>query len=175
MGQAPLVEIICERSVLFSYSFKPRPFCFLPFLRCIVGQWGTTKYEQSKICVADNVMEHYGKRIKILHGCPLEGWPNRAWPWPSKPYLPKRVGWPCPVRSSHIRTPVQDFNSFSIILLHYQHHISKNWRPILPCYISRLSHSVFPINSPNWLPCPPTSGVSDIRIELYCKCFIDNL
>ena len=28
------------------------------------------------------------------------------------------------------------------VLLHYQHHISKNWRSILPCYISGLSHSV---------------------------------
>ena len=25
---------------------------------------------------------------------------------------------------------------FHTVLLHFQHHISKNWRPILPCYIS---------------------------------------
>ena len=56
---------------------------------------------------------YYGQRIKILHGCPFKGWPNRA--WPSKPFLPKRVGWPCPVRSALKRTPVHDFNSFSII------------------------------------------------------------
>ena len=34
------------------------------------------KYEQVKIfliCDTNNVVEHYGKRIKILHGCPFEG------------------------------------------------------------------------------------------------------
>ena len=37
------------------------------------------KYEQGKIglqffiCGANNVVEHYGKIIKILHGCPFEG------------------------------------------------------------------------------------------------------
>ena len=30
-------------------------------------------------------------------------------------HQPKRVGWPCPVRSALKRTPVQDFNFFSII------------------------------------------------------------
>ena len=30
-------------------------------------------------------------------------------------HLPKRMGWPSPVRSALKRTPVQDFNSFSII------------------------------------------------------------
>ena len=65
------------------------------------------------ICGANNAVEYYGKRIKILHGCPFEGWPNRARPF--KPFLPKRVGWPCPVRSALKRTPVQDFNSFSIL------------------------------------------------------------
>ena len=30
-------------------------------------------------------------------------------------HLPKRVGWPCLVRSALKRTPVQDFNSFSIM------------------------------------------------------------
>ena len=67
------------------------------------------------LCGTYNVVEHYEKRIKILHSCPFEGWPNRAWPiQPISRYLPKRVGWPCPVRSALKRTPVQDFNSFSI-------------------------------------------------------------
>ena len=65
------------------------------------------------IFCANDIVEHYGKRIEILHGCPFEGWPNRAWPF--KPFLPKWVGWPCPVRSALKRTPVQDFNSFSIL------------------------------------------------------------
>ena len=60
------------------------------------------------LCGANNEVEHYGKRIKILHG------PNRA--WLSKPFLPKRVGWPCPVRSALKRTAVLDFNSFSFDL-----------------------------------------------------------
>ena len=44
------------------------------------------KYNRAKyvsnflICWANNVVEHYGKRIEILHGCPFEGWPSRAWP-----------------------------------------------------------------------------------------------
>ena len=85
----------------------------------------------------------YGKRIKILHGCPFEGWPNRAWPiQPISRFLPKRVGWPCPVRSALKRTPVQDFNSFSIRYI-----ISTTYQKIgdLFCsdYNSGLSHSVF--------------------------------
>ena len=30
-------------------------------------------------------------------------------------HLPKRVGWPCPVRSALKRTPMQDFDSFPIM------------------------------------------------------------
>ena len=68
------------------------------------------------ICCANNAKEYYGKRIKILHGCPFEGWPNRTWPiQPISQFLPKRVGWPCPVSSAFKRTPVKDFNHFSIM------------------------------------------------------------
>ena len=31
------------------------------------------------VVLNNNAVEHYGKRIKILHGCRFEGWPNRAW------------------------------------------------------------------------------------------------
>ena len=41
------------------------------------------------ICGANIVVDYYGKIIKILHGCPFEGWTNRA--WPSKPICQK--GW----------------------------------------------------------------------------------
>ena len=47
-------------------------------------------YEQGKIGLqydATNVVEYYGKMIKILHGCPFEGWSKRA--WPSHPFLHK--------------------------------------------------------------------------------------
>ena len=33
-------------------------------------------------------------------------------------FCKKRVGWPCPVRSALKRTPIQDFNSFSMIFYH---------------------------------------------------------
>merc|ERR1712153_287243 len=47
----------------------------------------------------------------------MGGRPKRAFPnQPISRFLPKRVGWPCPVRSAHKRTPVQDFDSFSIML-----------------------------------------------------------
>ena len=58
-----------------------------------------------------NSVDHYGKRIKIHHGCPFEGWSNR----PISRFLPKRVGWPCPVRSVLKRTPMQDLNYFSVM------------------------------------------------------------
>ena len=48
---------------------------------------------------------------------PVEGAMSHG-PLPIQPisqFLPKRVGWQCPVRSALKRTPVQDFNSFSII------------------------------------------------------------
>ena len=89
------------------------------------------KYEERKIglqffiCFATNVVDHYVKRIKMLHGCPFEGRPNRV--WPSKPFLPKWVGWPCPVRSAPKRTPVQDFNSLSIMFY---------------CIMSRTHHNI---------------------------------
>ena len=67
------------------------------------------------VVLNNNVVEHYEKRIKILHGCPFEGWPNRA--RPSKPFLPKRVG-----RSSK-------GHPCMILILSY-------------CYISWLSNSV---------------------------------
>ena len=63
---------------------------------------------------SNNVVEYYGKRIEILHGHPFEGWPNRA--RPSHPFWQLLVGWPCPVRSALKRTPVQDFNSSSIMV-----------------------------------------------------------
>ena len=83
----------------------------------------------------------YGKRIKILYGCPFEGWPNRA--WPSHPFWQLLVEWPCPVRSALKRTPVQDFNSFSIMFYNI---ISTTYQKIgdlfCPANISGLSHSV---------------------------------
>jgi hypothetical protein len=46
------------------------------------------------------LLEHYGKRIRILHGCLFEGWSNRAQAF--EPFLPKKMGWPCPVRVRNI-------------------------------------------------------------------------
>ena len=61
----------------------------------------------------NNLEENAGKRIKILHGCSFEGWPNRAWP-----VQPQRVEWLCPIRSDLKRTTVLHFNSF-FIMFHY--------------------------------------------------------
>ena len=36
--------------------------------------------------------------------------------WSIGRFLPKRVGWPCHVRSALKRMPVQDFNRFSIMI-----------------------------------------------------------
>ena len=48
---------------------------------------------------------------------------------------------PCQVSTQkNIRAGFQFF--FHNVLLHYQHHISKHWRPIFACHISGLLHSV---------------------------------
>ena len=55
------------------------------------------------------------------------GYSNRA--RPSKPFLPKRVGWTCPISTTYPTIG----------------------RPILPCYISELSHSVYGVcKETNW-------------------------
>jgi hypothetical protein len=70
------------------------------------------------ICGTNNIVEHYGKIINILHGvilrADLTGYSQFS---QSADFCQKgqRVGWPCPVRSALKRTSVQDFNSFSII------------------------------------------------------------
>ena len=93
------------------------------------------------ICGGNNVVDHYGRRIKILHGCPFEGWPNRA--RPSHPFWQLLGGWPCPVSSALKRTPVQDFNSFSMMFYYI---ITTTYQKIgdlfCPVPISGLSHSV---------------------------------
>ena len=59
------------------------------------------------ICGANDIVEHYEKRIKIFLRADLTG-PGTA----IQAHLPKRL---CPVRSDLKRTPVQDFNSFSVM------------------------------------------------------------
>ena len=63
------------------------------------------------ICDANNLVEHYRKRIKFLHNCPFEGWPNRARP-DRQMGLDGRalLGQP-----SKLNTHVQDFNYFPIM------------------------------------------------------------
>ena len=99
------------------------------------------KYEHFFISGANNVVEHYGQIKKILYMSPFEGWPNRA--WPSKPFLPNRVGRQCPARSARKRTPVQDLTSFYIMFYYI---ISTTYQKIgelyCPVHISGLSHGV---------------------------------
>ena len=94
------------------------------------------------LLINNNVVEHYRKRIKILHGCPFEGWPNQqgtAIP----PFLADGLGWLCPVKSALKRTLMQDLNSFSIMIYYI---ISTPYQKIgdlfCPVHISWLSHSV---------------------------------
>ena len=83
------------------------------------------------ICGSNNVAEHYGKRIKLLHGCPIEGWPNRTWPiQPISRFLPKRVGWPCPVRSALKRTPCRNLIIFLYNVLLCKYIISTTYQKI---------------------------------------------
>ena len=96
----------------------------------------------------------------------MEGCTNRAWPiQPISRFLPKRVGWPCPVRSALKRKPVQYFNSFSIMFYYI---FSTTYQKIgdlfCPVHISGLSHSVSPdkISSKrtwrdNWIEIPNRS------------------
>ena len=73
-----------------------------------------TEQNWSQIFGTYNLVEHNRKRIKILHGCHFEGWPlNSA----NKPISAKKGGM-----------------VYYIIITTYQ----KNWRPILPSYISGL-------------------------------------
>ena len=56
------------------------------------------KYEQGKIglqffiCDTNNVVEHYAKKIKILHRCPFEGMANSA----NQPISAKKGGMALP-------------------------------------------------------------------------------
>ena len=52
------------------------------------------------------------------------------------------MGWLSLLGQPSKRYPCRISIIFHNVLLHYYHHISKNWRPILPCHISGLSHSV---------------------------------
>ena len=76
------------------------------------------------------------KMNKILHGCPFEDClTGHGHP---RPFCPNR--WD---GRALLGQPSKGFLLFfHNVLLHYQHHISKYWRPSLPCYISALSHNV---------------------------------
>ena len=124
-------QLICVRLVfLSSFIYALLYYLFLCFIEYAIENPGPTL--QITLCEspelkrspifwydgANNVEEHYGNIIKILYGCPFEGWTNRA--WPSHPFWAE-IGWlakmamPCPVKSALKRKPVQDFDSFSII------------------------------------------------------------
>ena len=93
------------------------------------------------ICGTYSLVEHYGKRIKILHDpgvllrADLTGHGQFS---QSANFCQKRMEWPCLQKDAH--AGFQLF--FHNVLLYSQHHISKNWRPILLFYFSGLSHSV---------------------------------
>ena len=109
---------------------------------CEIPEIWTGQYRSNfLICGANNVAEHYGKRIKLMYECSFEGWPNRA--RPSHPFWPKGLGWPRPIMSAFKRIPVQDFNSFFIIFCYI---ISTKYKKFgnlyCPVHISGISHGV---------------------------------
>ena len=83
------------------------------------------------------------KELKSCMG-DFEGWPNRA--WPSYPFWQKSadwLNWLSPVRPALKRTPVQDFNSFSIIFYYFINTTNQKIRDLFcPVHISGLSKSV---------------------------------
>ena len=112
----------------------------------------TAKYVTNFLkCVANNVVEHYGKRIKILQECPFEAWPNRA--QSSKPFLLIQVWWLSPVKSALKRTPVPDFNTFSIMFYSI---ISTTYQKI----VDRFCPVIFLVFHTVWLG----------RNQVYCSC-----
>ena len=90
------------------------------------------------------------KQVSIFGHVVLIMQQNRAQPiQPISQLLPKRVGWPRPVRPALKRTLAQDFNSFYIM---FYYSFSTTYQKIgdLFCpvtYISKLSYSAFYGNS----------------------------
>ena len=128
-----------------------------------------------------NVVEHYGKIIEILYGHPFEGWLNRA--RPSHPFWQKStdwLNWLCPIRSVLKGTPVQNFNSFSIMFYYV---IRTTYQKIgdlfCPVHISGLSHSVcsccgeFPTSTQpySWRYMIRHLAVTGIRPNQHAACF----
>ena len=90
---------------------------------------------------------HYYRPPRIFDPCCM---PEQGTAIP--PFLADGLGWPCPVRSALKRTPVQDFNSFSIIFYCI---ISTTYQKIgdlfCPVHISGHSHSVAKGHLPKFL------------------------
>ena len=86
-----------------------------------IKKYCRTKYVSNFLIFgAKNIVEHYGKRIEILHGCPFEGWPSRARPsHPSWQKLADWLNWLYPVKSALKRTPCMILIFFHNVLLYY--------------------------------------------------------
>ena len=92
----------------------------------------------SFICGANNVVEHFRKIIETLYGCPFEGWPNRV-----RPNWQKWLGWPCPVRSALKRTTVKGFIFFPKMFYYVISTTYKNIGDIFCCvHLCWFSNSV---------------------------------
>ena len=106
--------------------------------------------------IANNALEHYWKRIEILHGNPSKSWPYRA--RQCHPF--RQMAW-----DGHalLGQPSKGHFAgfFHNVLLHYWQHISKNWRFICPVHISGLLHSV------------NRQDVSTTKLELLLILFIE--
>ena len=95
-------------------------------LKELVSQWETIDWVSGVlyflICGANNVVEHYRKRIKILH--PFEGWPNKAGPSQRAPAFLAEIGWLAKLAMPCYVSPQKDTRTgfllfFHDVLLHY--------------------------------------------------------
>ncbi len=90
----------------------------------------------------------------------------------NQPISARKGGMSMPCQVSPQKAPCAGFQFFfHNVLLHYQHHISKNWRPIFPCYISGLLQGILNIiseikfsdNVQNFLHCYRVIIIFDLR------------
>ena len=90
---------------------------------------------------AKNIVKHYGKRIEILHWFPFESWPKRARPFhPFGQKLAYCLNCLYPVESALKRTPVHNFNCFSIMF----YYITRGWVSKFATHKSPFYHPFWP-------------------------------
>ena len=101
--------------------------------------WHTALCESPEIWTGQNRPPiFYGKRIKILPGCPLEGWPNRVWPMANSANF-CQTWWDGLPLSALKRMPVLDINSI-VWKLTFLGHFWDMFGHVWPPSLSLLGH-----------------------------------